>query len=159
MVQKRPNTQKGFTLLEIIIAIAVLAIIATFVARPLLGFRNEQVLTATAERIITTLNEARTNTVSSKGGFQYGVHFETNRVVLFQGASFTEPNTANKEFALHPQTDISTITLAGGGSDVLFQRLTGKTDQYGSVVLQLKNNAPSTREITIEQTGVVSISQ
>ncbi len=153
------QSRKGITVVELIVVLAVAAILALVVLNPLTLFRGNQILVATAEKITSILYEARTHTTASKDAAQYGVHFESGRVVLFKGVAFTEPNTLNEELSLPPSVEVSTISLNGGGPDVVFDRLVGTTAQFGIIVLTLKSNASSTRTIAIEQTGTVTLVQ
>jgi len=55
---------------------------------------------------------------------------------------------------LNASDAVFNITLAGGGSDVIFNRLTGETSQNGVITL----SSPSTAQIktvTVYKTGVV----
>ena len=154
---RHAQSRKGITVVELIIVLAVAGIISLVAFSPLVRFRDNQVLVATTEQIVSLIYTARTNTSASKDAAQYGVHFESDRVVLFKGATFTEPNSNNKELALPPSIGISTISLNGGGADIVFDRLVGTTAQFGTIVLTLKSNASSTRTIAIGQTGTVEL--
>jgi len=153
------NMTTGITLLEFLIVTAVAAIILTIVFSTFTTFRNNQLLTAYSESITATLQEARLNTVSSKGDKQYGVHFESDKYVLFEGTTYSSSDTSNKEVGIRTSVEISPISLNGGGNDVLFERLLGKTSQYGTVVLTLKSDTSTTRTISIDQTGTINSAQ
>lgn len=153
------QSRKGITVVELIIVLAVVGVISLVAFSPLVRFRDNQVLVATTEQIVSLIYAARTNTIASKDAAQYGIHFESGRVVLFKGAAFTEPSANNKELALPPSIRISTISLNGGGTNIVFDRLVGTIAQFGTVVLTLKSNASSTRTIAIEQTGTVTLVQ
>ncbi len=147
---------KGFTLIEIIfvIFIAVLLIAATF---PLSKFRDNKLLISTSEVIYSTMNEARSNTLASKNDFQYGVHFESNKVVLFRGASYSSGDNNNEEIKIQNTISLTQISLNGGGVDILFDRLTGNTNNFGSIKIQLARDSSIFRTISVEKTGVVTI--
>ena len=153
------QTRRGITILELIVVIAIAAVVVFAASGPLVRFRDDQVLVSTAEQTSALLYEARTNTIASKNAAQYGVHFEAGRAVLFQGATFTEPNSNNKELTFPLAVEAATISLNGGGADIVFDRLVGTTADFGTIVLTLKNNASSTRTIAIEQTGTVALVQ
>ncbi|MEK7555795.1 MAG: GspH/FimT family pseudopilin [Patescibacteria group bacterium] len=154
---RHAQSRKGITVVELVIVIAVIGVLSLVVFSPLARFRDSQVLVSTAEQVISLLYKARTDTIASKDAAQYGVHFEVGRAVLFKGATFTEPNSNNKELALPLLVRASTISLSGGGTDIVFDRLVGTTAQSGTIVLTLRNNASSTRTIAIGQTGTVEL--
>ncbi len=151
------SNKNGLTLLELIIAIAVLFILVAIVISSFIGLRNTQALNSASEQINAMIDEARFKTLSSKKSLQYGVHFETNKIVLFEGDTFVESLPGNKEFVLSAFVEISNIELNGGGSDVFFQKLTGSTNQYGTITIRSVKNNSNAKIIKIEQTGIVNI--
>lgn len=150
---------KGISMIEILIVIAIMVVIIAIVVLSLSRFRAEQSLQGTTADIVSLLNEARTNTISSKNSTTYGVYFETNRAVLFAGSSFSEPNSNNKQLDLDSTVNIPSsggISLNGGSSSVVFTRISGDTANYGTIILRLTSDATRQKTITINKTGVVS---
>jgi len=150
------NTKhRGLTLIEILIVIAVIALLSAIIISPLAEFRERKILDAVSEDIVSLVNEARINTIGSKNKLEYGAHFETGRMVLFEGTTFTEPNVNNEETIFNSVVEISSISLNGGGSDVVFNKLYGTTDEYGTIIIRLKSDNSKTIQIAIQETGVV----
>lgn len=150
---------RGITVLELIIVISIIAVLSAIIFLNLSKFRSEQSLQGTTSDIISLLNKARTDTISSKNSTNYGVHFETNRAVLFTGSSFTEPNVTNEQINLDSSVLIPVsggINLNGGGSDVIFTRISGDTANYGTIIVRLSSDATRQVTITINKTGIVS---
>ncbi len=150
---------KGINLLEILIVIAIMSILISIIILNLSKFRNEQSLQNTVSDVISLLNQARNDTISSKDSMTYGVHLESTRAVLFQGSTFTEPNSNNKEIDFDASVTVPAsdgINLTGGGSDVLFNRIEGDTSDYGTIIIRLVSDATRQKTITINQTGIVS---
>ncbi len=152
----RHSIKRGMTILEIVIVLGILAILALVLARPFLAFRDEQVLASAAEQVFAMVNEARADTLAAKNDMQYGVHFESARSVYFLGSVFSEVGVGNEIFSF-PARISGTANLNGGGSDVVFARLTGKAAGYGSIVLILNNNGSTTRTIVISEAGAATI--
>ena len=149
----------GISILELLMALAILAIVVSFIILNLTKFRNEQALQNTTSDIISLVNEARTKTISSVNSTTYGVHFEASRAVLFAGSSFTEPNSNNKQVDINSAVSIPVsggINLNGGGSDVIFTRISGDTTNYGTIIVRLVSDATRQKTITINKTGIVS---
>ncbi len=132
----------------------ILAVIIVFSFSPL---RNNQELTNTVQETINLLNSARSKTLSSEGSSQYGVHFESSRIILFKGASFSESSPDNNVVALSSLVEISVINLNGGGNNLVFQRLTGKTNNYGTITLRIKSDVSKTKIIDIKNIGIVNV--
>ncbi len=148
---------KGLTFIEIIIAIAIILIIIVFSLISLNTFKENQSLKNAVNEAISLINQARSKTLSSQDFSQYGIHFELSRAVLFKGTTFSEIDASNIVFILPDSVEISDINLNGGGVNLVFQKLTGKTDEYGTVVFRAKNNISKTETIDIKSTGIVDI--
>jgi len=155
---KNAKQKKGITTLEIIAALAVIVLIGTFIAVPFVRFKNSQLLVSSAEQVASALREARANTLAAKNNTMHGVHFESGRFVSFQTA-WSEGGAENTITMFQNPVYLSTISLSGGGSDVVFTRLTGTTNQSGTLVLQLIGNDSSQKTITIDASGAVSVSE
>lgn len=147
---------QGFTLIELVVSIAIIVLLLAVIATPFRTFRNSKILDTSAEETLALLSEARGNTLSAKDGYQYGVHFESTQIVMYRGATYVSNDTNNKVVALDSAIEVSSVALAGGASDVLFSRLTGNTSQTGTVTLRIKTDTAKTRTITIGGTGVAS---
>ncbi len=147
---------RGFTILETIIVIGIFAAIAALSATPLLFLKNKNALMDAAEGGASLLSEARARTLSSENASRYGVHFAPDRAVLFSGVSFNANDPENEPVFFRPAVLSPIVSLNGGGNEVVFKRLTGETDEYGTIVFRLKKDPTVMRTITVERTGVVS---
>jgi len=148
------KNKKGFTTLEILIVLSIMSILTAIVFSAFINVRKNQALAIDTSTIVEVLRQARSQTLSSYSSSRYGVRLSSVKVTLFAGSSYNPNDSANKDFILNSSDTILTITLVGGGSDVLFDRLTGETSQNGTVVL----SSPSTGEtktVTIYKTGLV----
>ena len=154
---KKNNRKSAFSIIEIIITIAVGLILFTIATSAFIGMRNRQALNTAVEQISSTIQNSQAKTLASKKSQNYGVHFETNRLVMFEGSAFTEPNATNKEIKFSNLAEISIISLNGGGQNIIFERLTGETNQYGAITVRVRNDASDAKTITIEKTGSVSV--
>ncbi len=145
--------------MEIIVIIGIIAIISVITVPKLADFQQQQALNNTSEDIVSLLNEARNSTISSKNSNTYGVHFQTDKAILFAGTSYSS-SPSNKQIDFDSAV-ISPITgginLSGNGSDVVFERITGETTQNGTIVLELVKHTDKQKIITINLTGVIDV--
>ena len=143
----------GFTLLEMAIALGVVTIISVISVSSLLTFNRDKALASEVEKVLSLVGKARSFTLAAKDGGAYGVHFEQGKVVLFVGPTYSAGATSNEVQVLNGAVRISAIVLAGGGSDVVFSKLTGTTAQSGTITLASVKSSSVTKVITIAATG------
>ncbi len=149
------HMKKGFTLAEILVVITILVLVSGIVLASIRGYIREQALSGTVASITAVLSDARTQTLSGNAGAQYGVHFETDSVTLFSGATYSEGAAGNEVITLDSRVILADINL-GGGSDVVFEKLTGDADGAGTLTIELAADASRQKIITIHETGLVS---
>jgi type II secretory pathway pseudopilin PulG len=153
------KANKGISIIEIMVVISIIVLIIAIVIPGFTDFRNQQAIAVTTEDVASLLNEARNNTISSINSNTYGVHFESTRAVLFTGSSFSESSN-NKQIDFSHAINIPTtggINLNGGGSNVVFQRITGDTANSGTIVIRLQNDTTKQKIININSIGVISV--
>jgi prepilin-type N-terminal cleavage/methylation domain-containing protein len=152
------NNQKGMTLIEILAVIAIISIIASLAVLNLSKFRNARTLQNTTEDVVSFLNLARNNTIASLNSNNFGVHFEEDRMILFEGLNYDSLAQSNQEIVFESSVKVKSngINLNGGGNDVIFKKISGDTLNYGTIILELNSDESTFRTITINQLGVIS---
>jgi prepilin-type N-terminal cleavage/methylation domain-containing protein len=150
---------RGISVIEILVVISIIGILSAVVISNLSSFHNQQVLKNTTEDLVSLLNEARNSTISSKNSTTYGVHLQTDRAILFTGATFVD-DISNKQIdfdstVLIPAT--GGINLSGGGSDIVFSRITGDTVNNGTIIIQQTNDSSKQKIININTLGVIGV--
>ena len=144
----------GFTLLEMVMVLAVIAIISAISVSSFLRVNRDRAIITETEKVLSLVGKARSFTLAAKDGRAYGVHFEQGKAVLFLGPTYNAATASNEAQVLNKEVRISAISLAGGGSEVVFSKLTGTTAQSGTITLALVNDASITKVITIAATGI-----
>ncbi|TSC75842.1 MAG: Uncharacterized protein G01um101430_12 [Parcubacteria group bacterium Gr01-1014_30] len=153
----------GFTLTELLVVIGVLLILTGISASAILVLQRESDLNRSADEVINALRLAQNRTLASEGADQWGVYFDntgiTHQYTLFKGSDYvsrdTSFDTTNK---LASSVEIFDINL-GGGSEIVFERITGLASQFGSISLRLKSDTSRVREIFIQESGRVTLDQ
>lgn len=149
---------KGFSLVELLIIIAIMFLITLVFMPSLIDFQRKQSLKNTTENVISLLNKAKSDSLSSLNLNNYGVHFEDNYMVYFSGNIFSESGSDNKTINFESGTSIPSggINLNGGADEVIFPRLTGDITGYGIIIIQLTAKPDIQKIITISKTGAIS---
>ncbi|MBI2109065.1 MAG: prepilin-type N-terminal cleavage/methylation domain-containing protein [Parcubacteria group bacterium] len=151
------NPQRGLTLIEIIISIGILVVIGTIGTGAFSSFKKSSDLVSAADIVVNNLIQARSKTLSAEEAKQYGVHFETDKIVFYSGTTYIAGASDNKETTLPKTIEISSVALNGGGADTLFKKLTGETDNDGVVTVRLKSDTSKTKTIHIRPVGLTTV--
>lgn len=145
---------RGVTVTEILVVVAVMGLIFSVTLPQFSKVRENQVLKSAAGDIISSINKARSQTLASVNSSSYGVHFETDKIVIFPGTDFYEGEAGNEVINMISPASITSIDLSGGEADIYFNRITGTPSSSGTIVI----SAPSySKTITISATGVASV--
>ena len=139
---------RGFTLIEILVSITVIVIVILVVVSGLSSFRKSAELNQAVDGVVSQLREARRRTIESKDASQWGVHRESSRTTLFKGAAYSAGAPDNEVFTLP-----SAVTAAGP-ADIVFKRISGDTDNAGTVTLTLGTDI---RTINIRSSGLIEL--
>jgi Tfp pilus assembly protein FimT len=145
--------EAGMSIMEIMVVVAIVLVLIALVSLPFGTFRKTQALENTTDTMVSVLADARTKTLAAVNGTNYSVRFETNRAIFFTGSSYSSGDATNDIITFETPVTMSAINVSGGGSTITFDRLTGKTSQYGTVTF---TNGTDTRTISVSATGTVS---
>lgn len=148
---------RGVTLLETLVAVGIMMLISGLVLASLNSFRAQKTMDAAVEEVLAAFSQAHFDTISSRNDKQYGVHIDIDKVVYFVGPTYSASTATNVIYRFVVPVEIVSISLAGGGSDVLFDRLTGGTSQSGTFIIRAKSNNTLQTLVTINGTGAISI--
>lgn len=139
----------GFTLIEVLVAVFIIAITATMAIPSWKSFSDTLNIGNTAKAIDSKVNLAKSYSISALNGANYGVRFEAAKVILFNA----NPYAVIEEYDLPATMEIYDVSLNGGGTDVTFNRLTGTTDNYGSVKVRIISDNSRWKQIFINTEG------
>lgn len=148
----------GFTLLETVVGVSIMAVIVIILSGMFTAFRAPQDLAEAQSNIIGVLQEARAKTLASELNSNHGVHFEETKAVLFRGNFYNAADIANKPYILPFSVKISSIGLTGGAIDVVFTRLQGTTTASGTITVSSLRQSTRTRAVKIFSSGNINSS-
>lgn len=147
--------KKGITIFEILLAIAIVSILAATVLPGFAKIKKVQILKSATETIVSVIGNARSQTLSSLNSSNYGIHFATDKVVLFTGTVFSSGSTSNQDVNLLSPATISSINLNNSGQEIYFNRLSGLPNTSGTITVSVLGLSAKT--ITISSNGLASV--
>lgn len=145
--------KRGFSLIEIIVSIALLALVASAGWFSFSSYAARRELESGVARVVALLSEARSKTLAGENYSAYGVHFEPDRAVLFRAPTYQAGSADNKTEVLPSRITISTIGFSG--NEVVFKRLTGAVNTAGSITLSVRGTPSVSRTISVNTLGTI----
>ncbi len=146
--------RQGFTLIEIVLGIAISAIILGLVLFGFANYRQREILKVATAEVVSVLRQARSKTLVAEGDSAYGVHFDRDQVVLFAGSNYLSADPAN-EISVLP-TEIGLATTSLGVNQVVFDRLSGQADSAGTLYVYWRSEVAASTTVIISEAGIIS---
>lgn len=141
------STAKGYTIIELLVVLAVVAIIVGFTVAGFSNYARYQEYNQSVSTVRAVLQDARLKARSSEGGQAHGVKILSGSLVVFPGTTYSAGNSANVTTTFSNVT--LTPTFVGGVTEINFANLTGLSSATGTIqIVGTRSAATSTIEIT-----------
>lgn len=141
------NNRKGFTLIEILIVIAIIAMLMALGLFLSFDSYRRYNLNAECDIVVGVLERARSRALNNMFESPHGVHFSTSTYTIFIG-NFYDSSTSTNETIPANRAVLWTPTST---TDIFFEQLTASTT---GGAITLKEGAQS-RDITINHEGTI----
>jgi prepilin-type N-terminal cleavage/methylation domain-containing protein len=142
------SSPKGFTLPEMLLSIALLAIIGGMSIPMYRVFMVRDELDLAATSIVQNLRRAQSLSRASSGDMTWGVHVGVGSILIYKGSSYVLRDSTFDE-----NTSIPTTIVPTGMNEVTFSKAGGVPSATGTFILTSQAN--ETRTITINEKGTV----
>jgi prepilin-type N-terminal cleavage/methylation domain-containing protein len=148
---------KGFTIAEIIVAVAIMTLVASVGVVTFVSSKNSANLNSFTDGIISSLEQARSNSASGKGGSSYGIRFATTTLThtLFIGSTYNASTATNIVTQIGTGYTLST-NLTASSTTIVFSRLTGVPSATGTITL-LQQATSKSKVITVGSQGNITV--
>jgi Tfp pilus assembly protein FimT len=143
---------RGFTALEIVLVVGVLGLLGGLSLVSFVNSRRVRDAARAGGDILAVLRLAQANAVAGEEGSAWGVRLEQSRILLFRGTDYPSA-TLTTVYPLPATAEIVNTALEGGGSDVVFRRLDGRTAEAGTFEVRSAGSAVQAFTITIDPSG------
>lgn len=151
--------KKAFTLVELIIVIAIVAIIAGVGIMSLVGYRQRQSLRTQTEELVAVLRNSHDRSVTQESGSRWGVYFENpvgdnnDFYDLFSGTSYSASAVVSR-IAL-PSALQFDIPSSGASSTIIFAPITGFPNASTTIKMSLIGNPLTSSTIIVNSNGQI----
>jgi prepilin-type N-terminal cleavage/methylation domain-containing protein len=149
--KKNSRTIKGFTLVEIIVALTIIGFMVSISLVSFSNFLRRENLYANSSALASALREARSRTLASIKGMQYGVKIDTDRFTVFSGSTFSS-STADNSYIFSNGVQAKTLIPI-----LIFSRVTGNSSASGTIDLYLSSSPTTKKSVNVQGTGLVNL--
>lgn len=140
------SKKNGYTLLEVLLVIALIAIVAGFSAPLFRGFALSNQVDSAKSTFMSAIRSAKINAENGALDSDWGVYFEGNRAILYVGDSYQTRNINYDLIYSSPEIQIS------GESEINFQKISGLPNSTFSISI---NGSSGSRVISVNEKGIV----
>jgi len=154
MKKKERLLRFGFTSIEILIVIVIIALLAGISIVNLAGRRSRTELIGTTQQIVALLREAQSRSVNQASSSSWGVHLENSTATspfyaLFANSYSSSTHIGYYRLSRMVQYATSSLSL-GSSTDVMFSQLNGVPLASTSITLELvSGGGPASMSSTI----------
>lgn len=145
----------GFSLLEVLMVLAMLGFIASATVLFSLGFFQSEVLESEESLLISVLQTARSKAMHNMDGMSHGVVIDpygAKEYIAFSGSNFSE---ADPLLFISIPRSASFFVATGSLTEIVFSQLSGEVVTEGMITLIDSNRNVAARNITINYEGAI----
>lgn len=140
----------GFTLMEVLLVIAILAVLTAISAPMYRSFIKTSELNSVSKTIISFLKEARSKSMSGNLGLKWGVHFVNSSADYYESFSTpTDYNDSSKNVVATTSLPLGVnFTEPVSTSNIIFGKINGTTTATTTITFTSADNESKTVTVT-----------
>lgn len=139
---------KGFTLLEVILAVAIIAIIASLTPPVYEKIQLKVGFDSTVTTFVSALKRAQKLSESGKLDSTWGVKIENTKITIFKGSSFEA-----RDITYGEESSILSNIIVTGDTEIVFSKLYGYPTYETNT--KISDNWSNEKNITINIKGLI----
>ena len=145
----------GFTLIELIISVAILIIIAGGGIFVFYGYYERNELTVAMRGIIAAIRDVQARAITNESGTPWGIRFTNNAAEyyyeIFKGANYAASGVVSTKYLSNRL--IFTEPPSASTTDIIFDVRTADPLATGTVTVALKRNTSTWESVTVFDSG------
>lgn len=122
----------GFTLVELMLVMALVMIIGVFTSSVGVSYYQSQILNETTDNLVSTLRQAQALAMSGENNHAFGVFFAEDSYIMFEGQDY-ESRLIDQDVVF----PISSNVIMSGPSEIIFSELTGSASVADTLYISL----------------------
>lgn len=142
--------RSGFSLIEVLLAISILAILASAATPVLVSQLQTDTVSSTTDSIVSLLRRARMHAHAMDNDSAWGVSIQNDTAVLYAGESF-----ATRSGDTNIAVSIPDAVTVSGDTDIHFNKSSGYTSIPQSLTVSARSGADE-ETIIINELGIVT---
>lgn len=151
--------QWGFTLVELLISLTIIAIVSVIGFTNLTGTREKMAVNLEVEKIATYLRSVRDRAIAGEDDSSWGVRFVNNVsdddvYYAFRGLSFSSTSIVETRY-LSKKTQLA-IPAVGSTTDIIFIKGSGNVVATSTIRIQSRTNPSFFSDIQVNLRGLVN---
>ena len=150
------SMQKGFSLVEILVVIAIIGILGTISVLQFGDTKTNKLLRITGDDIAFALEETKSNALAGKDGMSQSMHIAPSIYTTFGGTVYVADGSSNKP---HTINSIFTLTTTAPSNTITFTRLTGNANGISTTTVSEIANPSNTIHIVVGTLGDITVLQ
>jgi len=156
-VSKSHTVKSGFSLMEVVVVTALLALILGVSIKTFSSIIAKQRVEKDTEEAYSLINRARNLTITGSENSEYGVYFATTTIVMFKGKTYNAGAQNNEVYVFRNNSTVSLISLTGGVNYLYFAKVSGRPSATGTLEVMSANQSTLKEVITIYASGLSEI--
>ncbi len=140
--------QKGFTLVELLLVIAAMALVSTLSISFYSRFLLQNSVANTVDQFVGQLRKAQLYAMMGKQNNGWGINFSGSTITLFQGETF-----ATRVAAFDEKFNVPSTVSVTGFTEIDYAQRTGLPSASSTITISGGGN---TKTITVNTEGVVN---
>ncbi len=150
--------KNGFTLIEILVVIAIFAIISGFATVNLLRLQTKTSVNTIAKTLVSDIKSQQIKAMMGTDNSAEGIHFSSNSYTLFAGSSYNPADANNFTVTLDQNLIFSQDTFPG--QNIIFSKVSGEVSGFAngqnSIVI-VHSVSSQSASISINRLGAVTL--